>query len=151
MSRGIALAAAGLLLAGWAAAGGAADVNPPLAEGTVLLAGRTRLTVEVARTPLEQMRGLSGRAGLGPGRGMLFVYQRPQLVGIWMKDMRFPLDILWIREGRIVKIERQAPPIRPGGPETVYTAVAEAVLEVPAGLAEAERLRLGDRVEVTLP
>jgi uncharacterized membrane protein (UPF0127 family) len=68
-----------------------------------------------------------------------------------MKDMRFPLDIVWIRDGRIVKIEKHAPPLTPAGPERIYTATADLVLEVPAGFADRQRVRIGDTVEATLP
>lgn len=128
----------------------AAEVNPPLATGTVVIAGRVTLTVELARTLGEQVRGLSGRPGLKSGHGMLFVYDRPQPVSIWMKDMRFPLDILWIRTGRIVAIKKQAQPLAPVGPERVYTATADLVLEVPAGFADRQKIRVGDPVQATL-
>lgn len=129
----------------------AVEVNPPLATGTVVIAGRVTLTVELARTPEEQIRGLSGRPGLKSGRGMLFVYERPHPVSIWMKDMRFSLDIIWIRAGRIVAIEKQAPPLTPVGPERVYTATADLVLEVPAGFTDRQKIRVGDSVQATLP
>lgn len=128
----------------------AAEVNPPLATGTVVIAGRVTLTVELARTLDEQVRGLSGRPGLKSGHGMLFVYDRPQPVSIWMKDMRFPLDILWIRTGRIVAIKKQAQPLASVGPERVYTATADLVLEVPAGFADRQKIRVGDPVQATL-
>lgn len=127
------------------------EVNPPLASGTLVIADRVKVTVEIARTSVEQIRGLSGRPDLKPGHGMLFVYTRSQPVSIWMKDMRFPLDILWIRDGRIVKIEKRAPPLDPHDPERVYTATADLVLEVPAGFADGKRIRLGDSVRTTLP
>jgi hypothetical protein len=130
---------------------GAVEFNPPLATGTLLIAGRVKVTVELARTSVEQIRGLSGRPTLDPGHGMLFVYERPQPVSIWMKDMRFPLDILWIRGGRIVRIEKRAPPLDPHGPERIYTATADLVLEVPAGFTDGARIRLGDTVRTTLP
>jgi len=130
---------------------GGMEVNPPLATGSLVIAGRVNLTVEVARTSAEQIRGLSGRPDLKPGHGMLFVYDRPQSVGIWMKDMRFPLDILWIRGSRIVKIEKQAPPLDPQGPERIYTATADLVLEVPAGFTDHRRIRVGDTVRTSLP
>ena len=129
----------------------AVDVNPPLAIGTLVIAGRVSVRVEVARTSGEQIRGLSGRPDLRPGHGMLFVYAHPQPVSIWMKDMRFPLDILWIRGGRIVKIEKQVPPLDPNGPERIYSATADLVLEVPAGFSDRERIRVGDTVRTTLP
>jgi uncharacterized membrane protein (UPF0127 family) len=126
-------------------------MNPPLPTASVVLAGRVSVVAELARRPEEQILGLSNRSALVPGRGMLFLYERPQPVGIWMKDMRFSLDILWIREGRIVKIEKHAPPLVPGGAERVYTATADLVLEVPAGFADREKIRLGDTARVRQP
>jgi uncharacterized membrane protein (UPF0127 family) len=82
---------------------------------------------------------------------MLFVYDRQQPVSIWMKDMLFPLDIVWIRAGRIVKIEKNAPPLTPTGPERIYTATADLVLEVPAGFTDRQRIRVSDTVEATFP
>jgi uncharacterized membrane protein (UPF0127 family) len=151
MSRALAvLVLASLLLAG-SARGATVEVNPPLATGTLTIGPTVRLTVELARTMSEKVRGLSGRSGLAEGRGMLFVYERPQPIGIWMKDMRFALDILWIGGGQIVHIERNAPPLKPGGREVVYTAAGNMVLELPAGFAERHQLRVGDPVQVNLP
>ena len=135
----------------WAAHVLAAEANPPLVTGKLVIAGRVTLTVEMARTVEEQVRGLSGRPGLNPGHGMLFVYDGPRPVSIWMKDMRFPLDIVWIHAGRIVAIEKHAPPLTLAGPERVYTATADLVLEVPAGFTDRQRIRVGDSVQVTLP
>jgi uncharacterized membrane protein (UPF0127 family) len=128
----------------------AVEVNPPLPTGTLVIAERVTVKVELARSVHEKMRGLSGRPALKPGHGMLFVYERPQPIGIWMKDMRFSLDILWIRDGRIAHVEKNAPPLVPSGPENVYTATGEAVLEVPAGFVDREKIRVGDRVKVDL-
>ena len=140
-----------VLLSAWVVPAAALEVNPPLATGTMVIAGRVHLTVELARTLEEQVRGLSGRPNLKPGWGMLFVYEHPHPVSIWMKDMRFPLDIVWIRAKRIVKIERHAPPLSSKGPERIYTAMADLVLEVPAGFADRKRIRVGDLAEANLP
>jgi len=129
----------------------AVEVNPPLPTGKVTIAGRVKLTVELARTLDEQVRGLSGRTGLKAGSGMLFVYDHPHPISIWMKDMRFPLDIIWIQAGRIVAIEKHAPPLTSAGPERVYTVTADSVLEVPAGFTDREKIRLGDSVQAILP
>ncbi len=129
----------------------AVEVNPPLPKGRVTIGGRVHLTVEVCRTMEEKARGLSGRPGLRPGWGMAFPYEQPQPVTIWMKDMRFPLDILWVRQGRIVHIEKHAPPLLPAGPVLTYTATADLVLEVPDGYTDRERIRVGDRVRPDLP
>ena len=128
----------------------AVEVNPPLPTGTLVIAERVSISVELARSALEKTRGLSGRAALKPGHGMLFVYEQPQPIGIWMKDMRFALDILWILDGRIAHVEKNAPPLVPSGLERVYTATGEAVLEVPAGFADQQKIRVGDRVKLNL-
>ncbi len=130
--------------------GAAAEVNPPLPEGRVILADRVTVTVELARSLEEKIRGLSGRPPLAPGHGMAFVYDRPQPIGIWMKDMRFPLDILWIRDGRVVHIEQNAPPLVAGAPEQVYTATGDLVVEVPAGFSKDKKVRVGDAARLVL-
>jgi uncharacterized protein len=136
----------------WVVTGPAAavEVNPPLPTGTLVIAERVTVTVELARSLQEKVRGLSNRPALKPGHGMLFVYEQPQPIGIWMKDMRFPLDILWISDGRIAHVEKNASPLAPSGPQRVYTATGEAVLEVPAGFTDQQKIRVGDRVKVNL-
>lgn len=126
---------------------------PPLAQrGTVLLGGRATVRVEVALTPDEQVRGLSGRSGLAPGTGMLFAYPTPDRRSMWMQGMRFPLDFLWIRDGQIADLFEHIPPPRAGErPVTVSSPVpARYILELPAGFIQTHRLRRGDAAEVRL-
>ena len=120
--------------------------------GTVLLGGRVTVRVEVAVTDEEQTRGLSGRPGLRPGTGMLFAYPAPAFRSMWMLGMRFPLDFLWIREGRIVDVFEDVPPPLSGqAPRTVASQEpAQYILEVPAGFIRTHRLRRGDPAEVRL-
>lgn len=142
-----------LCLTGPIAAAPEAVPQPPLPQrGTVLLAGRVRVRVEVAVTAEETVRGLSGRAGLPPGTGMLFAYPTPERRSMWMREMRFPLDFLWIRGGRIVDLFEEVPPPAPGQtPRTVASPEpAQYILEVPAGFIRNHRLRRGDAVEVLL-
>jgi hypothetical protein len=131
-----------------ACAAAAAEVNPPLPRAAVVIAGRARVSAEVARTDRERQLGLSNRRSLGDGEGMLFFFGGVGPASIWMKDMRFPLDILWIRGGRIVMIKERAQPLRPDGPPEIFTAEADSVLEVPAGFAAAKGISLGDAVAV---
>src|SRR3972149_7220741 len=97
----------------------------------VLIGGRVAVGVEVARTEAEKVRGLSGREGLAADRGMLFVYETPVRPMIWMREMRFPLDILWIRDGRVVDVVRGAKAPAPGEAPQEFAprADAEYVLE----------------------
>ncbi len=130
--------------------GATSEVNPPLAEGRLIVGDRVTIAVELARSTDEKVRGLSNRPSLAAGRGMAFVYERPQPIGIWMKDMRFALDIVWIRDGRIVHIEKNAPPLTAAAPEKVYTATGDIVLEVPAGYTSDKNIRVGDSARLVL-
>ena len=77
--------------------------------------------VELARTPEQWVKGLSGR-NLLPGRhGLLFVYPSSEPRSFWMRDMVFPIDIVFIDDSSTVtRIERNAVPMRPGEDKTLY-------------------------------
>lgn len=111
---------------------------------TVALGGRT-VHVELATTPAAQERGLGGRTSLAPGTGMLFVFPQDGMYDFWMKDMRFPIDIIWMQsDGTVIYIVPDlAPDTYPHGygPKTP----ARYVLEVPAGFAAAHHVQAGDR------
>jgi len=121
--------------------------NPTLPTATLTI-GDTSIVAELATTPAEQEQGLSGRLALGQGRGMFFVFDHADKWGIWMKDMRFPIDILWADEnGMIITIEHDVPPS--SYPASFYpTALSSFVLEVPAGFAKAHAIAIGQQIVV---
>ena len=121
-------------------------------EPTVTIRDRV-VTVEIVRTQAEQAQGLSDRPSLDWHRGMLFVYDEADFLSFWMKRMHFDLDIVWIREGRIVGIAAFVPYPRenPMQPATLRSPeLTDMVLEVPAGYAQTHGWRRGDRVTVDL-
>ena len=124
----------------------APPAEPPAPRARVTI-GVHVIDAEVADTPARKQRGLSGRASLGEAEGMLFPYPEPGLHGFWMPDMRFDIDILWIRAGRIVHVESR---VSKDDPTRVYRPPesADLVLELPAGTAERRGFRVGDAVEV---
>ncbi len=109
-----------------------------------------RIEVDVANDPAERAQGLSGRDGLEPGTGMLFDFGGAvSSPGIWMKDMRFPIDILWILNDEIVWIEHNAPVPQGEFIASFFPPVeATHVLELPAGFVRTYGLSLGDVVSV---
>ncbi len=117
------------------------------ASSTIQLKDRI-IRVEIADTPEERERGLSGREGLAEDEGLLFVFEEDRRPAFWMKDMLFAIDILWIsRDGAIVHIEENV------GPETYpasFTPRSEAryVVELPAGYAARHDVGLGDIVRL---
>jgi uncharacterized membrane protein (UPF0127 family) len=120
--------------------------------GEVRIGDRVAVTVEIARTEAEKIRGLSGRDSLAPNGGMLFIYEVPVRPVMWMKGMRFPIDILWIRNDRVVDLVREAKPPVSGEAPQVFVPREEAqfVLEVPAGFAERNGITTDDPVVIHL-
>jgi len=118
----------------------------------VIELGGETLEVLVAKSPRHQYRGLGRRDTLSPYDGMLFVFTITHRVGIVMRDMRFPLDIIWLNKGEVVDIAPNVPlePGRDASELTVYRPrlSANTVLELPAGWVEEHGLKIGDRLRV---
>lgn len=120
-------------------------------EKAAIRIGSTRIKVDIADDLMEQVQGLSGRDSVCDGCGMLFVYDQPQAVTFWMKDMKFALDIIYIRDKKIVKIfENVPPPSQTGGVPKVVSSreSANAVLEVNGGFSRKHGIKAGDRIEL---
>lgn len=120
-------------------------------KATVELKGQI-LYVQVAETLYQTHKGLGDRETLAPYDGMLFLFDFPKKAGIVMRDMRFPIDIVWLYNGEVVDIAPNAP-IEPGASEFDLTRYyprsdATAVLELSAGWADAHDLRIGDRLRL---
>ena len=68
-----------------------------------LIAPKGIITVEVVDTPETRQQGLSNRASLGDDEGMLFVFDDVSSNHcFWMKDMQFPIDMVWLDEEKRV-------------------------------------------------
>lgn len=121
------------------------------ATSTVITVAGIDIPVELAQTAAEKQSGLSGRAKLPAGHGLLFVFDEPDYQSFWMKDMNFALDIIWINQGKIVDIKSDLPPER-AWPKNVYTPKCPAnyVLEVNAGEAQTYGWKVGDEVKMDL-
>jgi uncharacterized membrane protein (UPF0127 family) len=114
----------------------------------LLSIGDVLLQAEVADTDGSRHRGLSGRPGLAQGEGMFFVFPSAGYWGMWMKDMRFAIDILWVDSGGTnVHIESN---VSPATYPQVFEPPAPAryVLELPAGFAAARGIAEGMKVVV---
>ena len=112
---------------------------------TQIAIGPVALKVLVADTPALRERGLSGLSSLGSADGMLFVFDQPDS-GLWMKDMVFPLDIIWISSDlQVVDITEDAEP--ESYPHLFHSQEpAQFAVEVPAGFVKQHHISIGDRV-----
>jgi uncharacterized membrane protein (UPF0127 family) len=107
------------------------------------------IDAEVADTPASREKGLSGRSGLGKDEGMLFVFELPGRYGFWMKDMQFPIDMIWVNEnGIVVNIVENAKP--EDYPATyINKAPASYVIEIGANKARDYGIYLGTKVVIS--
>lgn len=112
----------------------------------------TQLHVLVADTPRHRFQGWSGKKNMGKYEGMLFVFPEAGQHRMVMRDMYFPLDIIWINGETVVDIAPQLPP-QAGVSEAnlvIYQArsTSTMVLEVPAGFKDRTGLKIGDTVRI---
>lgn len=108
----------------------------------------TKFTIDIASSHLEKAMGLMYVENIPENYGLLFVYKKPQEVGIWMKNTLISLDILWIdKSNRIVHIETNTLPnstqiMRPKKKVTY-------VLEVISGTVKKYNIKVGDIIKLT--
>lgn len=124
---------------------------------SVQIAGQNIKAI-LALTEGEQIKGLSGRDKLEDDEGMLFVFDQIGKHNFWMKDMNFPIDIIWLgpvrphdnlgtggEDLKVVYIKENAHPKT--YPETFGPNVdTKYVLEVMAGFSNKNNLKIGDSV-----
>lgn len=109
--------------------------------------GSKTIQVEVADSKNEIIQGLSGRKSLPQGQGMYFELERRQIAHFWMKDMNFPLDIIWIDEEKVAGFVENAPvPIGSDIPTFNSKVEVTKVLEVNAGFVKENNIKVGDRI-----
>ena len=122
--------------------------NLPIAK---LKIGEKRIQVELAQSGLAQMKGLSDRVTLEKDWGMLFQFPDATVRTMWMKDMNFGLDVIWIREGTIVKIDENVYPKGLGQPIVSSAENTDSFLEVNAGFVKTHQIKVNDKVTILNP
>jgi uncharacterized membrane protein (UPF0127 family) len=118
----------------------------PTAELTIVSeSGSHRFKVEVAETPGQMEQGLMFRTSLAPDAGMLFIYPRPTVATMWMRNTLIPLDMLFVdARGRIVNIHERAVP---QALDVISAAEpVRAVIELNGGTVARLVIEPGDRV-----
>ncbi len=106
------------------------------------------ITVKISDTETKRELGLSGRQSLPTDTGMLFVFDQPGIYPFWMKEMNFPIDIIWFdADKKIIDLSENLSPqsfpksFSPKSP-------AQFVLEVPANFIIENQIKIGEKVFV---
>jgi len=111
--------------------------------------GENIFKTEVAETIAQKAKGLSYRDSLDKDGAMYFDFGKEEKYGFWMMGMRFPIDIIWIKNNTVVGIEKNAPAPMPETPESALKLyyppeAVDKVLEINAGLCDELGIKVGD-------
>ena len=114
------------------------------------------LQTEVMIKDEDRAMGLMFRPSLPLDHGMLFLFEQPDFHGIWMKNCKFPIDILWLDEDKkVVHLGEAVPPCTAKEDKNcpVYYPLQRAsyVVELNAGQAKHEKALVGSTIKFTLP
>ena len=111
--------------------------------------GKEIIQLEVATTPQQQALGLMFRTTLAPDRGMLFPFERPRIVGFWMKNCKIPLDMIFLRNGVVKAIQVNALPCQQDPCPTYGPDVpVDQVIELGGERSQELGLKVGDRIPI---
>jgi len=111
------------------------------------------LQTEVMVSDEDRQMGLMFRPSLPLDHGMLFIFEQPDFHAIWMKNCKFPIDIVWLdAQRKVVHVAPKVPPCD-AEPCPVYQPLQRAsfVVELSAGQAAREKAVVGSKLEFTLP
>lgn len=104
----------------------------------------SRFKAEEVFSSEKMKKGLSNRNGICEDCGMLFVFPKEDYWGLWMRDMRFDLDVIWIKNGKIADISKN---ISKESKDIVKPPFAcDKALEINSGLIEKYGFKIGDSV-----
>lgn len=136
--------------------GGSPQVSPsPASSANLVKIGGGVITVDIADSPEELEAGLGGRDSLGSDEGMLFVVKKDSRPIFWMKNMRFPIDIIWVNDGTVSEIHQNVAVPQPNTPNSALIRyrpqrVIDYVVEVEAGFTQNNNIKVGDTVQLPL-
>jgi uncharacterized protein len=134
-----------LLLIG---AAGVYALWPQLQSHVSVHIGDGVFATRIAKTPAEREKGLSGTGELRSDQAMLFIYESEGKWPIWMKDMKYPIDIVWLNQNKeIVYIVKNAPPESYPYEQFIPKQDARYVLELPSGTVGKKSITIGKTAE----
>ena len=113
----------------------------------VAINGKT-LQLEIANTPVAIVQGLSGRKAMAADEGLLFIMPNVEYQTFWMKDMNFAIDIVFLREGKVVDLVTLQRPSLASIPSHQSKAEADMVLELNEGMVKEYKLEIGTKTDL---
>lgn len=111
------------------------------------------LVADIAATDEQRTKGLSVKDSLAENEAMLFVFDNEAEHTFWMKNMKFPIDIIWIDTDKaVVHIEHNLQPCSSELFCPTYKPIDDSlyVLETVGGFAEKHDIVKGTKVDFEL-
>ena len=107
------------------------------------------INLEIAQTFQERQTGLMNRDYLNENQGMIFLFDHPQQVDFWMKNMKISLDMLFISNKKIVNMYKNVPPCT-AEPCLIYPSKhdIDSVLELKAGFCDKNNVKIGENIQL---
>lgn len=103
----------------------------------------------IADSFIKRAIGLGLRRTIGANDGMAFIFPRPRKSAFWNLGMRFPIDIIWIKDGVIIDIQQNIPKMTKGLKIFYPARPVDMALEVPAGMAHKIGAVIYESVHIT--
>jgi uncharacterized membrane protein (UPF0127 family) len=121
-------------------------------DASVTIKGKTFI-VDVAKTDYQKQKGLSIYKEIPEDKGMIFIFSKQDYYNFWMKDMKFPIDIIYIKDNKIVDIFENVLP--PNSPDEKLEIIrpeekADKVLEINANLSNKYNFKKGDLININI-
>lgn len=117
-----------------------------------LTVGSQTFEVGIADNAVTRTKGLSGRPSLAEKEGLYFIFSSSGNNGFWMKDMNFPIDIVWINGGKVIGFSEN---LQPEPNKSIFSlpvyyppGTVDRVLEIKAGAVAKYGLQAGDAVNL---
>ena len=127
------------------------NYNSPDKKTPQAIIGNHIFNLAIAKTDREKAIGLAKYKNIPQNFGILFPFEKPDYYAFWMKGMRFPIDIIYIKQNKIVDIHENIQPPKSDNeqlPIIKPKETSDMVLEINANLSDKYNFKIGDLVEI---
>ncbi|RJQ36045.1 DUF192 domain-containing protein [Candidatus Microgenomates bacterium] len=121
-----------------------------LAKKPTAIIGKQTFNITVAKSQKEKEIGLSSKKSLLQNEGMIFPFEKEDYYTFWMKDMKFPIDMIFLKKNKVVTIFSDVKPPKSENENLIIFRPEEpsdTVLELNAGIAKKYNLKKGDEIK----
>lgn len=129
------------------------DFFPNYQKTTISING-FNVSMAIASSDEQRIRGLSGLEKMNENEGMIFLFDEPSKQGFWMNKMNFPIDIIWLdSNSKVVHIEKKLKPCKIFLACPVYNPQVDSlyVIELPSGFTDDHSMKNGMIINFDLP